>query len=378
MDEFERDIQQNEDLPEKQSAINRKNKKAMTRFGIIAFLICFCLLLSNIGGCGKSTVEDVYVFENASNYQIKEHNGKIMAVGYDGIKFLNVDGTESSSVEIHTSSPHINVSGSMILLYDKGGKRLTVFDGANKRYSYESDRLIKSAKVNKNGYVVLITDEIAYNSRVTVVDSKGKEAYIWKIGDEYIVDADISPDNKRLVAATISTTTGALVEKIVIVDVNKADETGRAAEDGDMPLQVEFSENGNAVVVSDTKIASYDYKAKKKWENSFENNLLDYVIVDDGGNSVVALRGIKNNTVIRTYTKNGSNSGEYTTKTQVLRMDINNKNIAVCEKGKISLINFSGKLIFETDFHKEVQDVSALSDDKIVVLCDDSIQLLKN
>lgn len=373
MEEYENNLQQ-----ESMSKKYRQNKKSMTRFGIIAFLICLCLLLSNIGGCGKSSVEDMYTFDNTSNYQITEYDGKVMSVGYDGIRFLNVDGSESTFTEIHMSSPHVKIAGNMILLYDKGGKNLTVFNGANKRYSYESDKLIRSACVNKNGYVVLITDEIAYNSRVTVLDDKGKEAYIWKIGDEYIVDADISPDNKRLVAATISTTTGSVMENVVFVDINKAEETGRAANEGSMPLQVKFTESGTAVAVSDTGIACYDHKAKKRWGNSFENNLLDYFVLDENGNTVVALRGIKNNNVIRTYTKNGSNSGEYTTETHISHIDLNQKHIAVCEKSKVSLINFSGKLIFETDFQKEIRDVSAVGDDKIVILCDDSIQLLKN
>lgn len=256
MDEFEMEMQQPEETPEKQTLVKRKNKKKMTRFGVIAFLICLCLLISNIGGCRKSTVEDLYVFENASNYQIMEYDGKVVTVGYDGIKFLNVDGSESTAAQVHMSSPHVSVAGDMILLYDKGNNNLTVFDGVNKKYSYECDQIIKSAIVNKNGYVVLITDEIAYNSRVTVLDDKGTEVYIWKIGDEYIVDADISPDNKRLVAATISTATGTVVENIVFVDINKAEETGRAQSDGTMPLQVKFAESGNAVVMSDTKLAS--------------------------------------------------------------------------------------------------------------------------
>ena len=371
MEEFEKDVQQQE------QTLRQNKKKSITKFGIAALVICFCLLLSNIGGCGKSSMEDIYVFENASNHQIMEYNGKVMAVGYEGINFLNVDGTESTSAEIHMSSPHVNVDGNMILMYDKGSNKLTVFNGINKKYSYESDQLIKSARVNKNGFVVLITDEIAYNSRVTVLDDKGKEIYIWKIGDEYIVDADISPDNKRLVASTISTTTGTIVENIIFVDINKAEETGRSATEGSMPLQVKFAESGNALVISDTRLASYDYKAKMKWENSFENNLLDYFTMDNSGNTVVALRGIKNNTVIRTFTKNGSNSGEYTTETQITHIDVNQKYIALCEKNKVSLINFSCKLLGETEIKMEIEDVAVISDNKAVILCNDSIQLIR-
>ena len=356
---------------------NRKQNKNLIKFGAVALALCLCLLVYNISGCRKTTVENIYSFENASNYQIGEYKGKILTVSYDGIKLLNLDGSQSTSLEFHMSSPHLDVSGNMILLYDKGNKNLVVYDGTKKLYSYECDQAIKTAKVNKNGYVVLISDEIAYNSRVTVLDNKGEDTYIWKIGDEYIVDTDISADNKKLVATTISTTTGEIVENVVFVDIKAAEETGRAKSSGDMPLQVNFANSGNAIVLSDTRLCSYDASAKKKWEASFESNLLDSFAMDEEGNTVVALRGIKNNNVIKTYTKNGTKSGEYTTETQVLHVDMNQKNIAVCEKSKVSIINFSGKLVADTEIKRDVQDISVVNDNKVLMLCDDCIQLLK-
>ncbi len=362
-----------------ENKVSDKNaKKHGKKLVVVSILIiCICFLLANITRCGKSTSEEMYVFENGSNYQVFEYDGRVLLVGYDGIRFLNIDGSENAFVEVHMSAPHIDISKNMILLYDKGNNNLTVYDRTNKRYSYKSDYPIKVAKVNKNGSVVLITDEVAYNSRVTVLDHKGNEEYIWKIGDEYIVDADISPDGKRIVAGTINTNTGEIIQNIVAVNIEKAEETGRAESKGVMPLCVSFTESGNILAVSDNGISSYDNKAYKKWENSFGNSLLDNFTVDEYGNTVVALRGIKNNSVIKTYTKNGSNSGEYVTETQALHLSLNEKNIAVCEKNKVSHLNFSGKCQGSAEVKKEMYDISVINDDKVVVLCEDSIQLLK-
>lgn len=387
MDKFEKNMEfesgqtdkekvQSGDIPKRRKVKKRKLRR-FVKYALILLLLCIGLAVYHMVGCNKQSVESIYTFETDANYQIKEYDGKGLILSYDGAQIIKLDGSLSATMEYHMSNPHMYVSGDMILLYDKDSKKLAVYEGSKKKYSYECDRKIKSAKVNKNGYTVLISEETGYNFRVTVLNNKGEVEYIWKIGDEYIFDVDISPDNKKLVAATITTNTGKIVENVVFVNVTDAVETGRARTEGIMPLQVRFAENGSAVVISDDRLCGYNIKAEKNWEASFENSLLDTFAMDEDGNTVVALRGIKNNSIIRTYTKNGKNSGEYVTETRATRLDLNNKHIAVCEKTKVSLINYSGKVVSAMEIKKEVEDVSVISNNKIILLCKDCIQLCR-
>lgn len=390
MDEFEKDVEFETENADKDSVkpkrVPKKKKRRkfkirklrkFVKYGLVLLLLGAGLIIYNMVGCNKQTVESIYTFESDSNYQISEYDGKALALSYDGAKIIKLDGTESTVLDYNMSNPHMNVMGDMILLYDKDNKKLAVYNGKDKKYSYECDSKIKSAKVNKNGYTVLISDETGYNSRVTVIDAEGKAEYMWKIGNEYIVDVDISPDNKKLVAATITTNTGVIVENIIFVDISKAVETGRVKTEGVMPLQVKFADNGNAVVVSDNRLCGYNSKAEKSWEAGFDNSLLDTFAIDEEGNTVVSLRGIKNNSVIRTYTKGGKNSGEYVTETKAVHVDLNNKHVAVCEKNKILLINYSGGIVSSMEVKKEVKDISVISNDKVILLCNDSIQLYR-
>ena len=205
----------------------------------------------------------------------------------------------------------------------------------------------------------------------------GKEIYFWKIGDEYIVDIDISPDGEKLVAATVKTETGRIVQNVVMVDVDKAVELGRSTVADVMPLRVNFTDKASAVVISDDRICGYNEKAGIEWEDKFENRLLDNYAIDKEGNSVVALRGIKNNSVIRSYTSSGKNSGEYVTDTKANHVDLNSKYVAVCEYNKLSLVDYSGAVVSALEIKKEVLDVAVISDDKVVILCKDCIQLLR-
>lgn len=355
---------------------NRKLRK-FVKYGLILLLLGVGLIAYNIVGCNKQAVESIYTFESDSNYQISEYDGKALAVSYDGARLIKLDGTEDAVMEYNMANPHIDVTGNMILLYDKGSNKLAVYDGADRKYAYECDSVIKKAKVNKNGYTVLVSDETGYNSRITVINDKGEAEYMWKIGNEYVVDVDISPDNKKLVATTITTNTGIIVENVVFVDVSGAVETGRAKVDGVMPLQVKFADNGSVIVVSDNRVCGYNSKAEKNWEEGYENSLLNTFAIDDEGNTVISLRGIKNNSVIRTYTKGGKNSGEYITETETTAVDLNGKRVAVCEKNKVSIIDYSGKVVSSMDVKKEVMDIAVINNDKIILLCKDCIQLCR-
>ena len=390
MDEFEKDLdletKKTDKVAAKSKLPSKKRKggkfkkiklRKFAKYGLILLLLGVGLIIYNMVGCNKQEIESIYTFESDSNYQIGEFDGKALAVSYDGAKIIKLDGTESAVLDYNMANPHMHIAGNMILLYDKDSNKLAVYDGKNKKYSYECDSKIKSAKVNKNGYTLLISDETGYNSRVTVIDAEGKAEYMWKIGNEYIVDADISPDNKKLVAATITTNTGVIVENIIFVDISKATETGRAKAEGIMPLQVKFADNGNAIVVSDSRLCGYNSKAEKSWEAGFDNRLLDTFAIDEEGNTVVSLRGIKNDSVVRAYTKGGKNSGEYITETKAVHVDLKNKHVAVCEKNKISFVNYSGEEVSSMEVKKEVMDISVISNDKVILLCNDGILLYR-
>ena len=397
MDEFEKDMETEEiqelELPEvveepedktpKNKPPKRKKRKLkrFVKYGLIFILICVVIIVYQLIGCNKLSVSDIYKFESGAIGEICEYDGKILILGYDGAKTIDLDGQEDENIEYHMANPHMDVCENMILLYDKDDKKLAVYEGKEKLYSYTCDHNIKSAKVNKNGEVVLVTDENGYNYKVSVIvnegNSRGKEVYYWKIGDEYLVDVDISPDGKKIVAATIKTETGHIEQNVVMIDVDKARELGRSTVKDALPLCVEFNDKSSAVVISDDRICGYDTKASVKWQDNFGNRLLDGYAIDEEGNSVVVLRGIKNNSAIRAYTSGGKNSGEYTTATRVNTVDLNNKYVAVSEYNKISLVDYSGKVVSELEIKKEVLDVSVISNNKVVILCKDCIQLLR-
>lgn len=358
------------------------NSKKAARRNIVKLIVVILILTAagivyNIGGCSDPQIRSIYTAESSSNYQITEFNGDILAVSYDGAAIFSKTGTEKAKVENRMSNPHVDTSGEYMLLYDKGGKTVSLYNGTKRAYSYECENTVKKAKVNKRGYVLIISDEVGYNAGITVLTPKGIVEYIWKIGDVYIIDADISPDSKKITAAAISTDSGVIEENIIFADISREEETARVKNSGSMPMYVSFSDSGNPIVVSDDRLCGYNFSGEKKWEVSYGNKLLNSFEIDENGNSVLALSGIKNNTIVEMYTKNGTKAGEYVTETEINALNVNGKYIALCEPAKISVINYSGKLLDSVDTKKEYSDILITDRKSVILMGTGSIDLLE-
>lgn len=345
----------------------RNLKRNIVRTLVVLLILIVALVIYNVGGCSRKTTRSIYTNESNYGYQIKSVGNDILAVNYDGAKFISVDGEEKGVIENHTSNPYVDICENYVLLYDKGGNTVSLYNGLKKNFTYECDQVVKKAKVNKDGYVVMVSDEVGYNSRISVLSNKGIVQYIWKIGDVYIIDADISPDNRRVAVAAISTDTGVIVENIIFADINKEEEISRVKNEGSMPLYVSYTDSGSSVVVSDDRLCGYNSSGEQKWDVSYDNRLLNSFEVDQKGNTVLALAGIKNNTVLEMYTKNGHKSGEYVTESKVKSLHLNDKYIAVCEPAQVSVINYSGRLLENIDIQKEYTDI-LITDRRNVIL----------
>lgn len=349
---------------------SRKTKKAknnIIKLVVVILILVVAAIIINVGGCSRHEVSEIYTNESNYNYQIKSVGNDILAINYDGAKLLSVNGEERGTIENHTSNPKVDICDNYIVLYDKGGNTVSLFNGMKRCFTYECDQPVKNAKVNKNGHVVVVSDEVGYNSRVSVLSHKGIVEYIWKIGDVYIIDADISPDSRRVAVAAISTDTGMIVENIIFADINKEEEISRVKNEGSMPLYVSYTDSGSSVVVSDDRLCGYNSSGEQKWDVSYQNRLLNSFEVDQNGNTVLALAGIKNNTVLEMYTKNGSKAGEYVTETKLKSLHLNDKYIAVCEPAQVSVINYSGRLLENIATQKEYTDI-LITDRKNVIL----------
>ena len=73
----------------------------------------------------------------------------------------------------------MDVEGNTILLYDRGAKKLPVYNKSRELYSKEFDYPIISASLSDRGALLVITETQRYIAEVTVFDKLGGQLFKW-------------------------------------------------------------------------------------------------------------------------------------------------------------------------------------------------------
>jgi len=138
-------------------------------------------------------------FEVGRDRVFAHANGSIAAVGTMGLQVLGPDGQETLRSSYRAVSPAITVKDDFFLAYDIGGTSARVFNSSDVLSHVETEGLIVSASINKNGWFCVVTQERGgFRGTVYVYNNDGAQVYIVNIGSGFVLSAQLSADNKNL------------------------------------------------------------------------------------------------------------------------------------------------------------------------------------
>lgn len=107
--------------------------------------------------------------------------------------------------QVKMSQPVITTCGPYAVAYDVGGNDLYVIQNKEIVQTYSSAQGcdLLSARVNENGYLAVVEQASGYKASVKVFDDNKQLLLTENVSSEYVMDAILSPDNKRLAVVTI-------------------------------------------------------------------------------------------------------------------------------------------------------------------------------
>lgn len=168
-------VNQNPDYQEKIRKYRRRKR-------ITTVLIVLLLLLLIAAGMV------LYYYHTYEGYVVKEtqEHSDSTYVSYemihdlrlrctkDGISLLENDNQTVWSATYEMQSPVTDICGDYIIVYEKGGNRIYLFDTKEALYTYDSAMPIKMACVSSKGTIAMMLEEEDQVCRMKYVDSKGE------------------------------------------------------------------------------------------------------------------------------------------------------------------------------------------------------------
>ncbi len=357
---------------------NAFNKKRILAV-IAIFAIIVVMIVSNPDmGEFFSSAETVRLkFQTGVEYDMVAYGNDMLLVNNEGIFAIDKRGREAWSTVAATASPQILVNGRYFMLADINGKTVRTFEKEKLVAQIETENEILSAKMNKNGYVAVATDELGYKGMVVLFNKNGDEKFRWHSGSGYIGDIDVS-DNNKLAVAQLTTDKDKVYSRIIMIDPNSDKEPESIAELEGIVMKLEFRDNGTLIAVSDKGAYGYRRSGKQRFEIDFEGRKPIECNIENENNMVFAFDSGLNGIVLESYSSSGKKRGSYDAESEIFAIDVNGECIVAAKRDGIVRITPKGKVQKEIKASKDVKDIRIFAGrDKILSLGGDSAEIMK-
>lgn len=166
--------------------------------------------------------------------------------------------------QVKMDQPVIATCGSYAVAYDVGGNDLYVIHGKEVVQTYSSAQGcdLLSVRVNENGYLAVVEQASGYKASVKVFDADKQLLLTENVSSEYVMDAVLSPDNKRLAVVTIGQKDKVFNSTVNLYECAEGDLIASATLENQFVLDLNWKNNllwvqerdGAAVLDSDLKV----------------------------------------------------------------------------------------------------------------------------
>ncbi len=316
-------------------------------------------------------------FQTGVDYDIVTYGNDLLLINHEGITALGRNGNEMWNIVFSMTTPMADVEDDYIMLADMNGKTVNLYDKDVLLTQIKTDNEIISAKVNKNGYIAVATDELGYKGLVTVYDRNGNEIFKWHSGAGYIGDVDIS-DKNIIAVSQLMTDKERIYSRVVMLNVKSEEEKVLSETIGGVAMNVTYRDNGEFVVVSDSEACGFKKSGALKFRADFRSRKLCGYDIEDEHNMVFALVSGLNTTILESYSAKGELRGSYEAYSSVETFDVSGEYILVASTGKVIRCNPKGELKFETEISHDIKKVGILPGRNKFIAIGDGVAKLVN
>ena len=317
---------------------------------IAGLVLLIVLLISGTGSCSSQhtglfpkrlpviTVNELN-FEVGRDRMFAHMDGSVVAVGTLGIQVLDAGGRETLRDPFRMIRPSVISSGGLCIAFDIGGSAVRVFNSTQVNSSIESDGVIVSASINKNGWFCIVTQESGGSRGVaTVYNNLGVKVYGVVLGSGYILSAELSPDNKNLAVLNL-TDTGSRITFYHDIDVN--DEHDRQFDlNGGLIIEIKYLSNGDVLTISPDSLFLVESSGDRKNLYTFSDKRLGGYTYDDDFIALLLYDyGIGHRGRIVTLLPDGTILGEMVTDREVVSMSAVGKSLVVLKSDNLLFYN---------------------------------------
>lgn len=138
------------------------------------------------------------------------------------LEAYNKNGRQIYSRQHGFSNPAMDVSAARVLVYDRGGTGIKIYNNDRLLEDRRLEQSIYTAAIGRNGSAAFVTRADGYTAQVSVVDKDFAGVYNWWSAEELVSAVALSDDGKRMAAAALRAEGGRYVSTLYLFDLTES------------------------------------------------------------------------------------------------------------------------------------------------------------
>lgn len=139
-----------------------------------------------------------YTFEVGIDSVHSPFGGGLVVLNKDSLKIINAAGLEDLSEQLKYSSPQLMTGDDRIIAYDKGGNEISIFGSYALLKQITEENPILWCNMNKNGDLLVLTEEPGYKGSVKLYSEDYKQQFQWSSSEYYIISGCINSNGDTI------------------------------------------------------------------------------------------------------------------------------------------------------------------------------------
>ncbi len=181
---------------------------------------------------------------------------------------------EAESIPMAISDPNLHVKGDWSACYDADSKEIVALKKASQEYTVKTNNKIISAKINKNGYLLAVTEKEGYNCECVVYNSKGEAIFKWDVSKSEFLDGDINATNDTIALSLASAGNDKLVGEVSLIDITTAEVIRKETFDSEIFYSMNFNNDDTYVLLGNASLTYFNSDGTKRWAYKFVGDSL--------------------------------------------------------------------------------------------------------
>ena len=224
------------------------------------------------------------------------------------LKSYDKYGIEKNSERVSISNPIFDSSDKYATISEKQSISFYLLEDGKVKWEKKVDTPIVGIKVNKNGYVAVMSENNIYKAVVTVFNNKGDKLFKTYVSDSYGMSASISNDNKYLVIGSVNYSKTIANSNIKIVSMEKAktDPDGAIINEyniGKLLIDIKIKDGGEVISQFSNSITRFGILDKKEEEIYKLESNVEFVDINNNNNIALIEKKVENENNSKFYLK---------------------------------------------------------------------------